>query len=508
MLTSENSKRIAKNTLLLYFRMLFLMVISLYTSRIILNALGVEDYGIYNVVGGIVTMFSVLSGSLSAAISRFITYEIGTGNKENLKKIFSSSVTIQISIALLVIILSETIGLWFLNTKLVIPVERLVAANWCYQFSIITFAVGLISVPYNAFIIAHEKMSAFAYISILEVVGKLVVAFCIAITPIDRLIFYAMMLAVIAVIIRLLYSWYCKKNFEGCEYHFIYNRGLLKQMFGFAGWNLFGSAAFVLKDQGINIILNLFFGAAINAARGVSIQVSHAVYGFVQNFITAMTPQITKSYAVGNYEYMNSLVERGSRFSFFLLLIFSTPLIVETPIIMQIWLKNVPDYTVIFVRIVLLTSLFDALSAPVQYAAHATGHIKLYQIVIGTTLLLSFPISYIAYKLGSPPVTAFFIVLFLSAVAFILRLFILKRLYPFDLKFYIKSIIMKCGIVTFLCYLFTICIQHTMDEGIKRLSIVTISSFISSSLLVFFVGCTAKERNMIFSELKNKIKKY
>ena len=256
---SANNKRIAKNTLLLYFRMLFLMLVSLYTSRVILNALGVEDYGIYNVVGGVVTMFSMLSGSLSAAISRFLTFELGRGDYKKLHKIFSSSVTIQIAIVLVIMVLAQTIGLWFLNEKMVIPSERLTAANWCYQFSIITFAISLISVPYNAAIIAHERMSAFAYISILEALGRLSVAWCILQSPIDRLIFYGGMVALVGFIIFLIYMVYCKRHFDECTYHLIYDHDLLKQMFGFAGWNFIGASSSVLRDQGGNIILNLFF---------------------------------------------------------------------------------------------------------------------------------------------------------------------------------------------------------------------------------------------------------
>ena len=274
---SANNKRIAKNTLLLYIRMLFLMLVSLYTSRVILNALGVEDYGIYNVVGGVVTMFSMLSGSLSAAISRFITFELGTGDIEKLKKVFSASVTIQFGISLVFVVVAETIGIWFLNNKMEIPEGRLIAANWCLQFSIMTFVINLLCVPYNASIIAHEKMSAFAYISILDAVGKLVVAWCIALSPVDKLIFYGFLMALIAWIIQFIYSLYCKRHFVECSYKFIYDNDLLKQMFSFAGWNFFGAGSWQLMNQGVNLLLNIYFGVTLNAARGIATQVDHAV---------------------------------------------------------------------------------------------------------------------------------------------------------------------------------------------------------------------------------------
>ena len=328
--TTENNKRIAKNTLLLYFRMLFLMAVSLYTSRVVLNALGVEDFGIYNVVGGVVAMFSVLSGSLSTAISRFITYELGKGNKENLNKIFSSAVTIQFGLAGIIILLAETIGIWFLNIKMNIPEVRMEAANWVFQFSILTFAINLISVPYNASIIAHEKMSAFAYISILEAVGKLTIAYLITISPIDKLIFYAILMCAVALVVRLTYGNYCKRHFSECTYHFSWDKLLLKQMFGFAGWNFIGASSAILRDQGGNVVINLFCGPTVNAARGIAFQVNNAVNQFVTNFMTALNPQITKSYASGDKEYMMTLIFQGARLSFYMLFLLSLPILVNT----------------------------------------------------------------------------------------------------------------------------------------------------------------------------------
>ena len=357
--SSENSKRIVKNTLLLYFRMLLTMVVGLYTSRVILRTLGVEDYGIYNVVGGVVAMFSVLSGSLSAAISRFITFELGRNDIEKLKRVFSSAVTIQIGLSLIIVLLAETVGLWFLNNKMVIPESRLVAANWVYQFSIFTFAINLISVPYNAAIIAHEKMSAFAYISILEVIGKLIVAFTIAIAPIDKLVYYGLLIMLIAVIIRMVYGHYCKRHFVECTYRFVIDKSLLQQMFGFAGWNFIGASSAVLRDQGGNVVINLFCGPTVNAAQGIAMQVSNAIQGFVSNFMTALKPQITKSYAVGDHSYMRSLIFQGARLSFYILLILSLPVIINAQYILSLWLGTIPEHTVTFVQLVLIFILYQ-----------------------------------------------------------------------------------------------------------------------------------------------------
>ena len=306
--SSSSNKRIAKNTILLYFRMMFLMVISLYTSRVILNALGVVDYGIYNVVGGTVALLTVLTGSLSAAISRYITFELGTGNHKQLNKIFSISLTIQLGLSLIIVLIAETVGLWFLNYKMVIPESRLIAANWCLQFSVISFMIGLLSVPYNALIIAHEKMSAFAYISLIEGVGKLLVAWLIVINPIDRLVYYAAMIALLSLILRIIYASYCQKHFEEAKYHFYYDTKLLRNMFSFAGWNFFGVASGRLMFQGLDLLSNLFFGVTVNAARGIATQIDAALQSFINNFTTAINPQITKSYAVKEMNYMYDLI--------------------------------------------------------------------------------------------------------------------------------------------------------------------------------------------------------
>lgn len=381
--TSANNKRIAKNTLLLYIRMLFLMAVNLYTSRVVLNVLGVEDFGIYNVVGGVVAMFSMLSGSLSAAITRFITYELGTGDRESLKRIFSSAVTIQIGLAVLIILLAEAIGVWFLNIKMNIPDARIVAANWVFQFSILTFAINLISVPYNASIIAHERMSAFAYISILEAIGKLAIAFLIVVSPMDKLIFYAILMCAVALIVRFAYGIYCKRNFEECTYHFIFDKDLLKRMFGFAGWNFIGATSAVLRDQGGNVVINLFCGPAVNAARGIAFQVNNAVSGFVTNFMTALNPQITKSYAAGDRDYMMTLIYQGARLSFYMLLLLSLPVLINTHYILELWLKTVPEHAVLFVQLVLVFAMSESISHPLITAMLATGKIRNYQLVVG-----------------------------------------------------------------------------------------------------------------------------
>lgn len=505
MSNTANSKRVAKNTILLYGRMLFLMLISLYTSRVILNALGVDDYGIYNVVGGVVTMFSVLSGSLNAAISRFITYELGTGKKEKLKRVFSSSVTIQLGLAVFFVIIAETVGLWFLNCKMVIPEERLVAANWCFQFSIITFAVNLISVPYNAAIIAHEKMSAFAFISIFEGVGKLLIALCIPYNSIDRLIFYALMIAVLSWAIRMIYTWYCKKNFEECTYTFIYDHTLLKKMFGFAGWNFFGAGSWQLMNQGVNLLMNVYFGVAINAARGIAIQVDTAVLQFVNNFTMALNPQITKSYASGDKSYMFSLLFRGAKFSYFLMLFFAIPLICETEFILKLWLGIVPDHAVEFARLALIVSMIHVLSNTMITAVLATGDIKKYQIIVGGLGMLVFPLAWLSFYLGLSPETAYFATIAVFLCQLMCRIKLLKDMIGMSPKQYIREVVLKVIVVTILVSLLPIALVYTLDDNFLRFIIVGFISVISCILCIWLLGLNSAER-LFFIDSINKIK--
>ena len=507
--TSSNNKRIAKNTLLLYVRMLFIMAVSLYTSRVVLNALGVEDFGIYNVVGGVVAMFSMLSGSLSAAITRFITYELGTGNRENLKKIFSSSVTIQIALALLIVLLSEVIGVWFLNIKMNIPEERMTAANWVFQFSILTFVVNLISIPYNASIIAHERMSVFAYISILEAIGKLAIAFLIVISPMDKLIIYAVMMCGVALVVRCAYGAYCKKHFEECTYHFIFDKDLLKRMFGFAGWNFIGTSSAVLRDQGGNIIINLFFGPVVNAARGIAFQVNGAVLGFVNNFMTALNPQITKSYATGDRNYMMTLISQGARLSFYMLLILSLPVFINVHYLLILWLKTVPVHTDFFVQLILLFALSESLSNPLVTAMFATGNIRNYQLVVGGLQLLNLPLSYLLLKFGSYPEAVFMVAIVISQLCLAARLVMLRKMIGLSICAYLKHVYLNVFKVMLLSAILPILasIYISQIEPLLRFVLLSVIAIVSTCLIIYYVGFNKAERVFLSRKLKKIINK-
>ncbi len=505
MSTSSNNKRIAKNTMLLYVRMMFLMFISLYTSRVVLKALGVDDYGIYNVVGGVVAMFSILSGSLSGAISRFFTFELGTGNVEKLKRVFSSSITIQLGLAFFFIILAETVGLWFLNYKMQIPLARLEAANWCLQFSIITFAINLWSVPYNAAIIAHERMSAFAYISIFEGVGKLVIALCIAYNPFDRLVFYALLIALLSWTIRIIYTRYCKRNFEECTYHFIYDHELLKKMFSFAGWSFFGAGSWHLMTQGVNILLNVYFGVTVNAARGIANQVDATIMQFVNNFMTAVNPQITKSYAAGDKGYMFSLMFRSSKISYFLMLFFAIPIFCETDFILSLWLGMIPEYAVAFARLALIVSMIHVLSNTMVTAMLATGNIKKYQIIVGGLGMLVFPIAWFFFYMGLPPETAYLSTIIVFLCQLVCRLKLLKDMIGLSPVDFFHEVLLKVIFVTVLASIIPIMITYVFDDNVLRLIIVGLCSTICSITCIWVWGLNDLERKFLMASI-NRVK--
>lgn len=499
---SDKTKRIAKNTLLLYIRMLFTMAVSLYTSRAVLNVLGVSDFGVYNVIGGVVGMFSILSGSLSSAISRFITFELGKGDMEKLKNIFSASIYIQLFIAFSVFLLAEIIGGWFLNAKLNIDQERMEAANWVFHCSILTFVANLINVPCNALIIAHERMKVFAYISVFEAVLKLFSVWLLFFVNWDKLILYAVFLLTVAILVCIVNVIYCKKSFEECVYRFRFEKEQLCRMTGFAGWNFIGVSSGVLKDQGVNVVINLFCGTAVNAARAISMQVNHAISAFVSSFMTALNPQITKSYAVGDYDYMIILIQQGARYSFYLLLCLSLPVIINADVVLLLWLKIVPEHTVLFVRLILVLAMCDTLSGTLITAMLATGKIRNYQILVGGLQLMNFPISYLLLQWNFPPETTVIVAIVISLLCLVLRLVMLRSMLRLSVRRYLKQVCGNVLLVSLLSVVFPLFIYGHMEQGIIRLVVVSISCLISTLLTVYLVGCSIQERVKINRVIK------
>jgi O-antigen/teichoic acid export membrane protein len=497
MTNTENNKRIAKNTAMLYFRLLFSMAISLYTSRVILNALGVEDFGIYNVVGGIVVMFGFLNNAMSASTQRFLTFEMGKGDYNQLNRIFSMSITIHASIAIIVLLLSETVGLWILNTQLTIPADRMNAANWVYQCSIFAFIITILYVPYNATIIAHERMNVFALVSILEVILKLFITILVAWLGFEKLKFYAVLVFCVSLVIGVIYTTYCKLKFDECKFHFFWDKQLFQKMSGFASWNLLGVFAGITYNQGVNLILNVFFGPIINAARGIAYQVLGAVNAFVTNFQVAVNPPLTKSYASGDLKYMYSLIFTASKYSFYLLFMLSLPIILETDFVLALWLKTVPEYTTIFTRLVLIDVLICSLSGSLQTMAQASGNVRLYQLVVSGILLLNLPFSYILLKLGYAPQVTFFVSILASLVALFARLIVLKKIVSFPVKNFITNVLSRVVLVSIIGSIIPYFISIQNIHSLMHFSLVLFISIISVGCSVWLLGINQSERSFL-----------
>lgn len=485
--------------------MILSMLVMLYTSRVVLRVLGVDDFGIFNVVGGVVIMFSFLNSAMSSATQRFLSFELGKSNLLGFTRVFSMSINIHTLIALIVFVLAETIGLWFVNTQLVIPADRLVAANWVYQCSILSFMVTIMSVPYNASIIAHERMGAFAYISILEVGLKLLIVFMLEWLSFDKLKLYAVLILSVAVIIRLIYGIYCKTKLQGCKYTWFKDKLLFKQLASFAGWNLWGNLAAVGMDQGVNILLNIFFGPVVNAARGIAYQVGGAVRLFYTNFQLAVNPQITKSYAAKDLARMHTLMFQSSKFSFFLMLILSIPILFETEFILKLWLGQVPEYTIWFVRLVLIAGLIDCLSGSLMAGAQASGKVKVYQTVVGGLLLLIVPISYILLKYYSNALVPFVVTICFSVITLIVRLIIIHNLVSFKIRDFICKVILPCIWVVCSSILIPY-LLHSSGQGgsLKQLLFQVVLVLLLVPLSVWLFG-TSKNEKMILKALINKI---
>lgn len=505
---SQNNKRIAKNTLMLYIRMFFIMAVSLYTSRVILNTLGVEDYGIYNVVGGVITMLSFVNSSLSGAGARFITYSLGQGNEEEQKQVFSTVLLIHYILAIFIIIIAETVGLWFVSNKLVIPENRMVASMWVYQCSIITSVISIISAPFNSLIIAYEKMSAFAYITILEVILKLVIVFLLVYIPFDKLIIYAILLMLVQVIIRLTYTAYCKKNFIETGAKIRFYPKLLKQIASYACWTLNGNLAIVANTQGINILLNLFFGPAVNAARGIAVQVQSAIMTFVNNFQTAVNPQIIKSYAAHELQYMHTLILQSTKFGFFLVLLIAFPVIFCIKPILQIWLGIVPEHTDSFVIIMLVIGLITPMRVALINAIHATGDIKKFQMYEGTALLLTLPIAYTLLKfLNITPEMVMFTYLGVEIFTQLIRIWIVLPKINMQYSYYFSNVFKPVfSILPFVVIPFFLFRPIPSSAQLSSVLAHLLTTFIYILCCIFLIGLNKKEKQFIIKFLKRILK--
>ncbi len=498
---TANNKRIAKNTLMLYIRMLMIMVVNLYTSRVILQALGVEDFGLYNVVGGVVVLFTFINNAMVTSTQRFLNFEIGKNDYEEARNVFSTSLNIHFIIAVIFLVLAETIGLWFLNTYLQIPDGREIAANWVYQFSILVSILNIIRSPYNAAIIAHEHMSFYAYVSIIEVVLKLAIVYMVYLFA-DRLIAYAFLMMIVTLIILGAYYIFCKKKYSICKYKFEYNKKRYLELASFSGWSLFGSMANMGASQGVNIILNMFFGVTVNAAMGIANQVNAAVYQFVSSFQTAFNPQIIKSYAAGDRTYFISLIMNTSRYSFLLLFLLALPIYICCPEILSIWLGTVPEYAVEFCRLMLVFSLIDAVQGPLWVSAQATGKIRNYQVIMSTLILLNLPITYVLLTIVKNPEIALIVRVTVNFITAVARVIYLNNLYDFPIGRYMKDVILKCMMVMVISYPIPYLIHRMTGTALINTFTNVFLALVCAIVFITLIGLRSKERILIISKMK------
>lgn len=502
---NSSTKRIAKNTLMLYFRQILIMLVSLYTVRVVLATLGAEDYGINNVVAGVVTMFGFLNGAMASASQRYFSFDLGKKDYEHLKKTFSLTVTIYLIVAVVIVILAETVGLWFVYNKLVIPVERVKAARWIYQFSIISFIFTIMTAPFMSAIIAHENMDIYAYVSIIEVVLKLVVAFLIRVFTVDKLWLYGFLMLLVTILNTTIYRAVCKIKYSECKYKFYWDKNYAKEMASFVGWNLFGSMVGTFKDQFVNILLNQFFNPIVNAARGIAINVNSAVSSFSQNFSTALKPQIIKSFASGDTDDSIKLTFRGCKFTYYLMWIFTLPLVFEMDFVLTVWLKNPPENCILFTRLTLIDCLITSISFPIMTLCQATGKIKLYQSFVGTLLLLNFPVSWIALKLGCPAYSVFIVAVVISFISLIARVVIVRKIISFSIRLFFVDVILPALLTTVLSSGIAFTVYKLMPSGILFSFIKIAIDVLFVCVFAVFVGLNKNERNYIFNIIKSKI---
>ena len=502
---TANNKRIAKNTLLLYVRMLFYMAVSLYTSRVILNVLGVVDYGINNVVGGIIIMFAFLNSTMSVSTQRFLSFDIGRKDEMMMSKTFNIAFFIHLCIGLIILILGETVGLWFLYNKINLPSDRMVAALWVYHFSILSFLFNVTQVPYAACINSHEKMDVYAYLSIVDVLARLVIVFMLQLIDVDKLKLYAILQFIVSISVQTMYRIYCIRKFPEVKLRRVWDKKRFREMLSFAGWNTIAHFSLMARTQGVNILLNMFFGPALNAARGIAVTVFTQVSAFVNNFISAMNPQIVKYFASGDLSSMHKLMTRGSKYSFFLLFFLAFPLLLETEFVLTIWLKDPPAWSVLFCRLMLISAMIDSITAVVSYGALASGKVKIYQLVMSTMFLIVPILTYIAFKLDASPESCVYFEMLAYIVAIILRPVLTGRVTGYQLRDFFKNSLLRDIAVATLAFPLPFMVYQSLPEGWARFLATCASCVVCTTLTILYVGFTHNERNMVLAYIKCKL---
>lgn len=507
---SSTNKTIAQNTIFLYIRMMLIMLIALYTSRVILEKLGIDDYGIYQTVGGIVGLLSFINSALSSGSSRFLTFELGRGDQTRLQRTFSTTLTVHFLIAVGIVVVAETLGLWFLYNKLVIPAERMDAAVYAFHISILTAVFSLTQVPYNAVIIAHERMSIFAYVGIVEVLSKLLILYLLDIGDYDKLKLYATLLFVVQVSLMLFYRFYCRRNFEETKYQFLIDKNILRPIASFSGWSLFANGAIALNSQGILMLLNMFFSPAVVTARAISIQVNMATTQFVTNFRTAVNPQIVKKYALGDYEGSKQLLLSSTKYSYYLMLIICLPIYLLAEPLLKLWLGVLPEYTVVFVQIIIIQSLFQVFDTSFNTALYAKGRLRENALISPTLGFVQFPLIYLLFKLGySPEALSWANLVLYILLGLIVKPILLVKIVDYNWH-EIATVFKTCLWVTIISLPLPIiwaCAMDFTSLNLEELLLCVVLLLIIVTLIVFFIGVDEEARKKIYLLIRNKIKK-
>lgn len=503
-----DNKRIAKNTIFLYVRMFFVLIVSLYTSRVVLNTLGVSDYGVYNVVGGFVSLFGFLNATLSTSMSRFFNYEGGQRGEDGVKDVYTAGFWIHVLLAVVVLILLETFGLWYINNVMVVPADRLHAANILFQYSILSMTLVILQIPYTSAIMSYERMDFYAIVSIIDVVLKLLIVLALPLIPLDKLVSYATLTLIITIINFLLYFIYAKKNFIALKLGKTINKKLFRSFLSFSGWNLVGTFAFILKGQGLNMILNVFFGTVINAARGIASQINGAIFGFSSNIVTAFRPQIVDSYSKNNYDRVLKMFFSESKVCYCLLLVLVVPVILEIDFILHIWLGDaVPDYANIFAILGLVDMLICSLNTPLTQVTFATGKIKTYQIVSSCINLLLLPVCYVFLKIGYDATSVFVITIVFSLINQVGCLICMKKVFPYSLRAYIKSVIIPLAIVSILLPVIPLILKTYLTSSFIRLVLICVSDLTLAICLIYFLVLNKSEKSFVIDFIFKKILK-
>ena len=503
--TSSNNKRIAKNTLMLYFRMLLTLIVGLYTSRVVLQTLGISDYGLYNVVGGIVTLFTFLNGTLASGTQRFLSFSLGESNMQKMKNVFSTAFYLHVLIAFLILVIAEVVGLWLLYNKMQIPADRIHAAFWVFQFSVFATIVNIVQVPYMASLISHEKMDIYAYVSIYDVVMKLIVVYLIQIVDYDKLIFYAFLFFIVHITTALFYIFYCRSKYEEVRKIYYIDKSIFKEIASFSVWNVLGCASVALQGQGVNILLNMFFGTVVNAARGISFQVNHIILQFVSNFQTAVNPQIVKLYASGERKEMIRLIINNSKFAAYLLLLIAIPVFVEIEFVLSIWLGAYPDYTPIFLRIIIIQSLVQTMTRPIVMGLHASGKLKMPNLTAGIVLIMFLPVSYLLLKLGFSPTLIFIVNVIPWVLETLIDSYWLYKYVDFPMGRFYKEVYGRVIPLSILMFVIPFSIHQQIEQGWASFIVVCLASVISSILCVAYLGISKEQRVLCFNYICSKV---